>query len=971
MLQKFIAVFLLFIPVIIYARQYDESLLEEKNFQQQEEEFTVTGTVIDGEDRMPLQGAHVSLTDYRDTTIVHNAVTDDSGVFSVSVSPGSYILRVSFIGFRNVVLEDPVEISDPETDIGTVIMAEGEELEEIEVRAVRPGAILRGDTLDFHAAAYRLNPDATTEDLVRRMAGIRVDDDGVTAEGEEVERVLVDGREFFGDDPTVALRNLPAEVVERIEVYDRMSDQAELTGFDDGERSKTINIVTRLDSRSSQFGRIYSGYGGYDRYQAGITTNIFSETSRLSIIGMSNNINEQNFSREDIMTLTAGSARGGRGGGGGGGPPGGMSGGGMPGGGMPHVRDFRMGPEPGENTTHALGLNYSDVWLDERLEMTGSYFFNISDNYTDQLTDREYLVDEYDNQVYFEDSESSSQRNNHRMHMRVTYDIDENNSLIFTPRLTLQNNLSDEHTYARNLLSAGDPLSMTETFYDSDMSGYNFGGSLLYRHRINDEGRSLSTRINANFNNNTSLYYLDAINEYFTGDGEGFPDETVISEYMDQKSDSETINNTLSSNITYTEPLGENGMLQASYNISRSANESDRITSSFEEESGSYTGFEPDLSTRLESSYLTHRGSLGYRLRGEGYNLTLEMGYQHARLSADQEFPYDHRVSRDFTNFLPRLMLNYNIGEGRNLRFTYRTNTSAPSVTQLQDVVDNTNPTLLSSGNPDLDHSYSHFFMTRYNHTNTEKATNFVAFLFANFTNNHIGNSTIIARSDTTLANGLELPRGSQFSQPVNLDGQAHIRANLDYGFPVRFIRSNLNINGGLAYIRTPGLINDRENIANNYSVSGGLSLTSNISQNIDFTLSYRGTYNMVENSIQPEMDNNYFYHRGGARFSLIFLEDWVFRSDLSHRMYAGLGDDFNQDYILWSINLGRKFFQNNQGELTLSVFDLLGQNDNVMRNVSDMYVEDYRTNELTRYFMLTFTYNLRNFNLQDSPPVR
>ncbi len=960
---------LLILPSLLFGRQNPDMEDPSGNGLQDREQVEVTGTVIDGEDRMPLQGAHISLTHLSDTTRVYHAAADSRGEFSVSVTPGRYQLRVTFVGYQPTVLEKPVEVDadEEETGVGTIAMIEGEMLEEVHVRAHRPGAVLRGDTLAYDAAAYRLNPDATTEDLVRRMAGIRVDDEEVTAEGEDVERVLVDGREFFGDDPTIALRNLPAEVVESVEVYDRMSDQAELTGFDDGERSKTINIVTRLDDRSSQFGRAYSGFGGEDRYQAGLTTNIFSDTRRISIIGMSNNINEQNFSREDIMAFTAGSARGGRDRGMGGG----SSGGGRPpmggsSGGMTHVRDFRVGPEPGENTTHALGVNYSDVWLDDKMEITGSYFFNLADNYTDQLTDREYLVDEYDNQIYFEDSESESDRMSHRMNMRLTYDIDEDNSLIFTPRATIQSSDSDEYTYAQNLLEQGDPLNMMETVYDSDLSGYNYSGRLVYRHRIDDEGRSLSTRLNANFNNNESLYYLDAINEYFTGEGD-VPEETVISEFMDQKSDSETINSTLSSNVTYTEPLGERGRLQATYDISRSVNENERITNSFEEGTGSYTGFEPDLSSSLKSNYLTHRGSLGYSLRGEDYNLTLEMGYQHADLTADQQYPYEHEVDRDFQNFLPRATLRYSLGDRRNLRFTYRTSTSAPSVTQLQDVVDNSNPMLLSAGNPDLDHSYSHFFMTRYNSTNTEKATNFVALLFANFTDDYIGNSTIIARRDTTITSGYELPRGSQFSQPENLDGHANIRTHVDYGFPVGLIRSNLNLNAGVGYQRTPSMINDRRNIANNFNMSGGLSLTSNIGPNIDFVLSYRGTYNMVENSIRPEMDNNYYFHRGGATFSIMFLENWIVRNDLSHRMYAGLGEDYNQDYFLWNINLGRRFFENNQGELTLSVFDLLGQNDNVRRNVSDTYIEDYRTNEISRYFMLTFTYNLRQFNLQES----
>ncbi len=935
------------------------------------EEVTLKGVVLDSYDKTPLAGAHISLIHFRDTTRIYHTVTNDEGEFSLSLDRGRYTLKATFVGYQTLVLygDQAVRATSNQNDVGTLFMAEGADIDEVEITGYRTAAILRGDTLDFDAQAFKVNPDASAEDLIRRMPGITVEGDRVTAQGEDVRRVLVDGREFFGDDPSIALRNLPAEIIDRIEVYDRMSDQAELTGFDDGQRSKTINIVTRLDSRRGQFGRAYSGYGGDERYQLGLATNIFMGNSRISILGMSNNVNEQNFSREDIISLSAGAIRGGRGSGMGRGMGrAAQAGGGFDGSTMGHVSDYRITAQHGDNTTHALGLNYSDSWLDNNLNFTGSYFFNISDNFTDQFTDRQYYLDETENQHYLEDSESSSRNNNHRMNMRVTWDVDDKNSLIFLPRMTLQSNTADSYMNAMNLLEGHNLLSMSETAYDSDLSGYNYSGSLIYRHRFKRTGRTISTNFNANFNNNQSLYYLDAISDYFAGEGDPGYGEDALSDFLQQKSDSETVSSTLSSNITFTEPLGENGLLQASYNISRATNKNDRITNNWDPESESYRDFEAELSNSLRSQYLTHRGSVGYRLRGEKYNLTLEMGYQHASLTGDQEFPQPFELTkRDFQNFLPRAMLTYDIERGKSLRFIYRTSTRPPAVTQLQEVVDNSNPVLLSSGNPDLDHSYSHFFMSRYNAVNTETSTNFIAAIFGNISSDYIGNSTIIARADTILANGYLLRKGSQFSQPVNLDGFSNIRSHLTYGFPLRFIRSNLNLTSGLAWVRNPSLINGRTNIANTYTTSGGFILSSNISPDIDFSVSYNASYNMVENTLQPHLDNDYFSQRTGTRLSFIFLNNWVFRSDVSHVMQRGLGDDFDQDFILWNMNFGRKLFNDNLGEITFSIFDLLDQNNNIIRNVSDFYVEDLRTNQLTRFFMLSFTYNLRNFRGQQS----
>ena len=463
-----------------------------------QEEVTVTGKVNGAADRTPLAGAHLTFIHFRDTTQTFHTTTDPKGEFSVTVRRGRYSLRVSFVGYQTLLLdgEQSVRANQEKNDIGTLFLTEGAYLDEVEVAGYRSAARLRGDTLDFDARAFQVNPDASAEDLVRRMPGITVEGGRVTAQGEDVRRVLVDGREFFGDDPSIALRNLPAEVIERIEVYDRMSDQAELTGFDDGQRSKTINIVTRLDTRSGQFGRLYSGYGADERYQAGIATNIFMNDSRISIIGMSNNINEQNFSREDIISLSAGAIRGGRGSGMGGGMGRMAQGGGMTGGAPAgHVSDFRVSNQYGDNTTHAIGLNYSDSWLNNNLNFTGSYFFNISENITDQFTDRQYYIDETDKQYYLEDSESTSRNKNHRMNLRMTYNINDRNALILTPRMTLQSNTADSYMNARNILESNNLVSTSETGYDTDLSGYNYGSSLIYRYQFEKTGRTLSTTL--------------------------------------------------------------------------------------------------------------------------------------------------------------------------------------------------------------------------------------------------------------------------------------------------------------------------------------------------------------------------------------------------------------------------------------------------------------------------------------------
>ncbi len=927
-------------------------------------DVVISGFVVDESENIALPGAHVLLKHAMDTTRVYHVTTDAEGRFSLIINRGRYYSSVSFVGYESYISDEPFVAFSSVNDMDTIKLVRGTLLDEVEIAGERPQMRVRGDTLDYDARAFKLNPDASAEDLIRRLPGVLVDQGRVTAQGENVRRLYVDGREFFGDDPSIALRNLPAEVIERIEIYDRMSDQSELTGFDDGQRNKTINIVTRLDSRRGQFGRLYSGYGADNRYQAGITTNIFKENTRVSVLGMTNNVNEQNFSRDDISSVIGGAVRGGRGSSMAGGRGGGSTGGGAPDTGM-SLNDFRMATNDGDNTTHSLGVNFSNGDREDKFRFTGSYFLYLANNKTDQITERQYLLDTAASQYYLENSMSTTNNGNHRINMRVTYDISEKSTLVFSPRATVRNNASDSYLEASNKLSHDRLLSLSQTDFDSDVNGYNYSGSMVYRYRFNKAGRTISTNISTNFNNNINLYYLDAINAYFSTDTPEEADEYAVNDYLNQRSDSNTENNTLSTNLNYTEPIGERSMLQLSYNISNAKSMTDRITNSWDEIGQGYDIFELELSNRMSSDYLTQRGSLGYRLRVGEFNITFDLGYQHASLTADREFPYTYELERTFKNMLPGATLTYNMRRGKSLRVNYRASTSPPSVNQLQDVVNNSNPMLLRTGNPNLDHSYSHFFTSRYTTSNNEKLTNFFVFVMGSFTNDYIGNSTLIARRDTILPNGIKLKQGSQLAMPVNLDGFATLRMNFAYGFPFRFIKSNLNVNGGTSFRRIPSLINNQTSLTNNYTTSGGLSISSNISQNVDFSASYNANYTIVDNSLQPRLNNNYLYQIVGLRFSLILATKWVIRNDFNHLSYNGLSRDFNQNYYLWNANIGRKLFKNNLGEITISVFDLMNQNDNITRNVTGTYVEDLRTNTLGRFFMLSITYNLRHFRVK------
>lgn len=913
----------------------------------------VKGRVVDPAEKVSLPGAHLQWVHQRDSSRVFNTTTDVNGNFSQKLPRGRYTLKVSYIGYSTS--ERIVTVFEEVTDLGAITLSKASALlQEVTIAGEAVIARQKGDTIQFDAQAFKTNPDATAEDLVRKLPGVTIGPDGVQAQGETVRRVLVDGQEFFGDDPNIALRNLPAEMIGQVEVFDQMSDQSRLTGFDDGERIKTINIVTRQDRRNGQFGKVYAGFGENQRYQAGVTSNIFLGKRRISFLGMTNNVNQQNFSSEDLSGFMASSGRDGgqsfRGMGGGGRPPGGSFGGVTFGRG-----DFLVGQERGNNTTHSLGVNYTDIWK-EKVNVNASYFFNISDNKSEQIAERQYFLGDNNTQLYADTSNSGRFNQNHRVNARIDYKINENHNLLIIPRFSFQETSSDSYSAAVLRLLGDQLLSNSFTAYNRDWNGFSLSNAMIYRIRMGDKGRSFSARVNMNRNNNEYLYFLDALSGSYVG-------PVFTQDLIDQKSNSQTLTYGLSSNITYTEPVGKKGMIQLSYNISYSDNVSERLTNSWDIVQQSYSLLEPELSSELTNGYLTNRMSAGYRFRTEKWNILAEMGYQQAELKSDQTLPYVSKRDYTFWNYIPSVQFNYTFSRSESLRLMYRSFTNPPSVNQLQDVVDNSNPLLISSGNPNLKQSTSHFLSGRYNLTKVQQSKTFFAFFFGSLTDNYIGNSVLVARNDTVLGNGYTLPKGAQYSQPINMSGFYNFRSSLNYGFRVKPIKSNLTVTAGLALSAIPSMINGQSNSANSITGSGGLQLSSNISPELDFTLAYRMNYQLAKNTIRPNLDNNYFYHVSELRFNYTFLKHWVLRNDLSNLYYTGLGEGYNELYWLWNINFGRKVFANKRGELTLGVYDLLNQNKSVSRNITDTYIEDTRFNVLNRFVMLTFTYNFRNFS--------
>jgi hypothetical protein len=922
---------------------------------------SVKGKLLDLVDNKPLAGATLELRSVKDSTIRFGALADSSGQFRFNNIPlDTFTLQVSFIGYANYRQYATLSDSMPDLDLGTLFIPKSaRELGEVTVTSRVPPAQQKGDTTQYNASQFKVNPDATVEDLIKKMPGITVEKDGtVTAQGEQVRKVTIDGRDFFGDDASAALRNLPSEVVDKIQVFDRLSDQAQLTGVDDGNSQRAINVVTKSAIKNGQFGRIYAGYGTDQRYAAGGNVSFFNQDRRISLVGNFNNINQQNFASQDLLGVTSsgGNNRGGggqRGGPRGGGGPGGQRGGGNFGGG----ENFSVGQQNGISKTNAFGINFSDKW-GKKLDVQGSYFFNNSNNSNEsQLKSQTIFGDK--TQFINQSSISESRNNNHRVNVRIEYRIDSTSMLIIAPSLNFQDNKSISSSISQTL-NGVDTANTSDNDTRSSREGYNLRNNITYRKAFPKRGRSFSINLNTTLNKNDGESFV--ISRYRFFDQMGIPTDSL----QDQYTLNPTSGYTLSSNIVYTEPVGQKSQLQFNYSPSYSRNKANQQTFTDDVSGNKYTELDTSLSNRFDNNTTTHNGGITYRYnpnRDDQFSMGLNI--QHSRLESERIFPTLTHVHQSFTNLLPNLQWRKKISARSNIRFFYRANTNFPSVTQLQDVVNQSNPLRVSTGNPALRQSYTHVVSGRYMFTNTQKGQSFFANIFFQQAQDYISNATFSPVADSIIQQGIILKANTQLIKPVNLDGYRSLRSFFTYGMPVKFIKSNINVNAGFNYSRLPGLVNNLQTVTHNYVYNTGLVIASNINEFIDFNLSYNINFNNAKSSVQ-EGTNKFTNQSAGAQLNLLSKSGWFIQNDISHQNYSG--DGFNESYTLWNAGIGKKFLKNKTGELKLTVFDLLKQNQSIYRTVSENYIEDAQSKVLQQYFMLTFTYSLKNFG---RPPAR
>ncbi|GAB5524626.1 MAG: outer membrane beta-barrel protein [Roseivirga sp.] len=888
----------------------------------QEEKLSVKGAAVDARDKSALAGATVLMVNVKDSLRSKFTIANAEGRFSINdLDRAFYRLKVTFVGYKP--FTRIMRLTIPETDLGMIeVEPDSIMLESVVVEGKVIAVQQVGDTTQYNANAFKTNPDASAKDLVSKMPGIVVNSDGVSANGEAIKQVLLDGKRFFGQDPLLSLNVIPADIIDKVQVYDEQSDQAQFTGFDDGNTSMTMNLVTKKDKRNGVFGNVYAGVGENSLYKAGATINSFNGDKRLTFLGMSNDINQQNFGSEDLAGVSGGGGRGG--------PRRGDN------------QSFLTGTQDGITSTHSVGLNFTDDW-GKNTSFEGSYFFNQTTNNNDQLLKRESFLSG-STQLYQEDQQALTDNANHRLNMRVRHEFNEDNILLARTSFSYQDNDSEEVTQGITTTDTNDLLSQTFNRYNSANTAFNFDNSLVFQHKLNKVGRTLS------FDLNTRINPTDRLNTY-----EDLERDSLI-EYNTEEGVY-----TLGSKVTFTEPVGTSGQFSLSYDYSTSFRKSNIEAFNFSD--GVQTGvLNTDLSNSLESTYNTHTPTFRYSNNKYGNVLDLSAGYQFASLDNTQTVPDLTSTRRNFGNFLFSALGRMNLGESGDVFARYATSTTAPSSSQLQTVIDNSDPLFVSVGNPTLDQSYSHSLDIRFRKNYFDQNMTLANRTSVSTTSNYIGTSTQVMAADSVTAAGVSLAEGAQVSMPVNLDGYWSVRNNTTFGVLISPIQNNLNITAGVGYTRLPGLTNEVLNISKTFSMDLRVGLASNISEKVDYNLYYQIAGSRVDNSILDVTNNQYYTQTVGATLNLTLPFGIVFRNETLFQKYNGVNDAFDTQYTLWNMGIAKKFLKDGRGELELSVFDLLGENQSFNQTVTAQYLQETQTQVLQRYFMLTFTYQLRFF---------
>lgn len=949
--------------------------------------MTVTGYILDSKTGEPLIAATVKATSSDGGTESY-AIADENGKFSLEIPrPGKYNLQFNYVGYKD--LSKDINIMPNKTSLGKFNLKEDPRmLKEVETIGHSERIKQRGDTIAYNADAYKVQDGATADQLVAKMPGIQVTSSGVTAHGETVQKILVDGKEFFDNDLKMALKSLPAEIIESVQVYDKKSDQAEFTGIDDGETVKAMDLTTKAYSRNGTFGKVVGGVGNnfdWDNYYWDASTNLTMRNGDRSVTiqAMSNNVNKRDFSNDDMEAA------------------GGMMGG-------------RMWTPSGVARTNGIGINYTDVLANNKVDVQLSYFFNNGRTYSTDSTYTDDLTRDYSS---FSSSTNTNRNTSHRIGGRISYKPSATDEIMIRPSLNFQTRDGDGYSESRNWNLKLDNVWNNETITDlwesqlfsqslksneSESDSWNVSSNILWRHRLSKAGRTLSMNFNLGKSGSDSESFSGIFRKNKAGD-------SYFTQTYGQQNNNDNKNSNLSGNIQWTEPLMTGLNLSLRYDVNYSKSERTTTIDSLDiktyDDWSSKTNPRKDInnSNTYEQSNLRNSAEIGFSYNKGTLRINAQARFQSSHLEGEQNYfllPKDNvntfSTSKTYFSVLPNLRIEYRTEGGTMFRLNYRSRTSNPSVNNLQSSINTTNPYSYSTGNPNLDQSTSHSINGNMLWTNTETAQNFMVFMGLNMTQDQISTQVLRNLSDEVLDltdvvgmglgfdddifKGLTISQGGSISRPINRKGSKSVMLGLNYGFPLDLIMSNVNIslNGNASVNPSNKLtfegyellsdgtrkakIQNIESKTSNYSLMPNINISSNISTDLNFTLMYSPGFQWVKDTQTNVGTKNYLNQVLSANLNWTIWNGFTTDQSISYSHYGGSAMDQSISECIWNASIGKKFLKGNAAEIKLQAYDILGSNKGFSRSVDTSNISTSYRNFMPRYFMVTFTYNIRAY---------
>ena len=882
--------------------------------------YTLKAVLIDSISKEPIEFATVAIFESGSETVSKFAISNKQGIIEISgIRRGEHTVRFDLMGYRSK--SQAISFTTRETviDLKQVFMQEDTNLlDAAVVTAMGNPIVVKKDTITYNASAFKTTDTDMLEDLLKKLPGVEVDSDGkITVNGKEITKVMIDGKTFFTDDPTIATRNLTARMVDRVNVVNRQSEQARFTGIDDGNEETIIDLSIRPGMMNGWFGNVSAGYGTSDRYQANAMVGRFQNSSQIALIGNLNNTNNRGFM--DAMG----------GGGGGGGVR--FGGGTMSFGGS------------GLTTSWNVGTNLNGEFFNKKLKVGGNYFYGGTETVRESRTNRQNFLPD-STFFYNQEGSSVSRAESHRVGMEFDYTLNEKNSILFRPNASLGTSRYNEESSSASTGLSGAKINegWSNSFQTSESQ--TTSGELLLRHRFTKPGNTMSLSINYNLSkNSTDGYNRSETNVYGAREAK---------DSVDQHYFQNSTSYALTGRLSYTQPLGGNYFLEFAYRYRYNQSNSNKESFNFNPITNSYDNRDVEYSNNLKNTTIEQQAEVNVRNNKEKYSYTIGFSALPSYIKSIGETSGEERdFARSRFNFAPRINFRYNFAQNSNLRIDYSGRTNQPSITQLQPVKDNSNPLYVREGNLNLTPEFTNRFSIDFRNTKTGTFRTISIRSDITYTLNKIINKSKYDES------------GVQIVSPVNEGTSFNGNLFFTYNSPIAKSKFYIMSSGGVN--SSSGFSYSQE--VKNRTTTLGASETLRFSyrgEKLDIGISGSARYSKSWYTIEQRGINDTWNNRVGANMNWTLPWGINLVSDINHTYYIGYPKGYNKPSTVWNASVSKLLFKN-KGTFTARVFDILREANSISYNANDNYIETRESNVLTQYFMFSFTYRFGTYGGQ------